>query len=105
MTYWAKWDQEKCGPDQSAFNSEAQQSPQRTEQDGHINIVSTDVADSRRLSHYVQHGEAYPYIHRMATPEYMDTFEEPYAVFVFKYASDGESYGIGPFASSTIEIR
>ena len=90
MSYWAEWDQEKGDSDQSAADGEVQQLLPHTEQDDHVHSVSADIASSKRLSHYVRHGETYPYIHSMATPEYMDTFEEPYAVFVFRYASDGE---------------
>ena len=94
MPYWAEWHKEKGSPDQNTTDDEAQQSPQQNERNGYVHSISADIAGSRRLSHYVQHGDAYPYIHDIVTPKYMDTFEEPYAVFVFKYASDGELQSI-----------
>ena len=84
-------------PDQTFADWESLHFNQLTEQETVNSTAFRDVAESRNLSHYVQVGQANPYLHNAATPIYMDTFENPYAVFVFKYASAGESKAFEPF--------
>ncbi|KAL2216879.1 hypothetical protein M432DRAFT_640956 [Thermoascus aurantiacus ATCC 26904] len=47
--------------------------------------VPSYIAESRSLSHQVQLGSSAEYIHRTRRPTYMDSLDEPYAKFVFKY--------------------
>ncbi|OAX81686.1 hypothetical protein ACJ72_03971 [Emergomyces africanus] len=47
--------------------------------------VPESVARADSLTHQVQFGPQAKYIHRLRTPEYLDTMEKPYAEFVFKY--------------------
>ncbi|KAL2005252.1 hypothetical protein VTN00DRAFT_2462 [Thermoascus crustaceus] len=47
--------------------------------------VPSYIAESRSLSHQVQLGCSAEYIHRTRRPTYIDTLDEPYAKFVFKY--------------------
>ena len=91
MSYWAEWDHLK-GSKYKITEFGGQPSLQHTENDNDVDVhsVCKDVANNKNLSHYVRIGEANPYIHNGATPKYMDTFEKPYAVFVFRYASDGQ---------------
>lgn len=50
-----------------------------------------DVPADMPTTHQVKPGEGYLYVHKRRSPEYLDTLEEPYARFVFKYRTKGES--------------
>jgi hypothetical protein len=50
-----------------------------------------DVPADMPTTHQVKPGEGYMYIHKKRSPEYLDTLEEPYAQFVFKYRTKGKS--------------
>lgn len=49
-----------------------------------------DVPADMPTTHQVKPGEGYVYVHKRRSPEYLDTLEEPYAKFVFKYRTKGE---------------
>jgi hypothetical protein len=49
-----------------------------------------DVPADMPTTHQVKPGEGYIYVHKRRSPEYLDTLEEPYARFVFKYRTKGE---------------
>ena len=49
--------------------------------------VPEELARCNNLSHQVQTGPSTAYIHKTSTPRYMDSHENPYAVFVFQYRS------------------
>lgn len=51
--------------------------------------VPETIAADKGTTHQVQPGKGYLYIHKRASPEYMDGIEEPYARFVFKYRTKG----------------
>lgn len=53
--------------------------------------VPSYIAESRSLSHQVQLGSSAEYIHRTRRPTYMDSLDEPYAKFVFKYRLKGNN--------------
>lgn len=53
--------------------------------------VPEAVAQAESLSHQVQVGRAENYIHKLRVPHYLDTMEEPYAKFVFRYRVQGKS--------------
>ena len=40
-------------------------------------------------SHHVRPGKSILYLHRLSSPTYMDSIDEPYASFVFKYRTRG----------------
>ena len=42
------------------------------------------------MSHQVKAGRGAMYQHTLGRPEYLDSMEKPYAVFVFKYRSKGK---------------
>ncbi|KAK4690438.1 hypothetical protein P7C71_g6355, partial [Lecanoromycetidae sp. Uapishka_2] len=47
--------------------------------------LPSEVANRNNTSHQVRPGKPAAYAHKTATPKYMDTQENPYAVFVFHY--------------------
>lgn len=51
--------------------------------------VPVEVAERMNMSHQVHLGQPAEYVHKRASPRYMDDFQSPYAVFVFKYRSKG----------------
>ena len=51
---------------------------------------STGLVDRETRTLRVKSGLSVPYAHKVATPQYMDTFEKPYARFVFHYRSQGK---------------
>ncbi len=50
-----------------------------------------DVPEDMSTTHQVKTGPGFHYVHKRRSPEYLDTLEEPYARFVFKYRTRGES--------------
>ena len=50
-----------------------------------------DIPADVGTTHQVKSGQGYMYVHKRRSPEYLDTLEEPYARFVFKYRTKGES--------------
>ncbi|ERF68597.1 hypothetical protein EPUS_04695 [Endocarpon pusillum Z07020] len=44
-----------------------------------------DVPEDIPTTHQVKPGPAFNYVHKRRSPEYLDTVEEPYARFIFKY--------------------
>ena len=55
-----------------------------------LHINSRELMGRETLAHRVNSRLPVPYAHKVATPQYMDTFETPYAVFVFHYRSEGK---------------
>jgi hypothetical protein len=53
--------------------------------------VPETIAAIKGTTHQVQLGKGYLYTHKRASPEYIDSIEEPYARFVFKYRTKGKS--------------
>lgn len=53
--------------------------------------VPSEVAQRNSTTHQVHVGQSIRYVHRKASPKYMDGHDDPYAVFVFKYRSRGIS--------------
>jgi hypothetical protein len=51
--------------------------------------VPETIAADKGTTHQVQPGKGYLYLHKRASPEYIDSIEEPYARFVFKYRTKG----------------
>lgn len=50
-------------------------------------IVPEQTAREKLVDSYVHHGKGYDYAHVTGRPDYIDSWEEPYAVFRFKYRS------------------
>ena len=79
--YWSKWN---AGPD-----PEPEPEPEVKAVEGPIYQVSKDVAQRHWMSHQVLLGKPAAYMHKTSKPKYIDTHENPYAVFVFHYRSRG----------------
>ncbi|PGH13145.1 hypothetical protein AJ79_03852 [Helicocarpus griseus UAMH5409] len=71
------------GLDQPLYVSPMSTEPAKDEPP--LYTVPESVAKENSLSHQVQLGSHAKYIHRIRTPEYQDTMENPYALFIFKY--------------------
>lgn len=52
-----------------------------------------DVPAGTLTTHQVKPGEGYMYVHKRRSPDYLDSLDEPYARFVFKYRTKGVSSG------------
>jgi hypothetical protein len=50
-------------------------------------LVPKQAARAKRVEHQVKTGKGAQYIHLCARPEYLDSMQQPYAVFTFKYRS------------------
>lgn len=49
--------------------------------------IPEDKAAAKGVHHQVKIGQAAPYTHLCSRPQYLDTFDQPYAIFKFKYRS------------------
>lgn len=56
-----------------------------------LNYVPSEVAQRNKMSHQVYLSQPAEYVHKRASPRYMDDFSSPYAVFIFKYRSKGNA--------------
>jgi hypothetical protein len=61
--------------------------------------VPETIAAARGTTHQVQPGKGYLYLHKRASPQYVDGIEEPYARFVFKYCTKGMIFDVFFFFS------
>ncbi|KAG9679122.1 hypothetical protein KCU87_g1075, partial [Aureobasidium melanogenum] len=50
-------------------------------------LVPKQAARAGHVEHQVKTGKGAPYLHLCARPEYLDSMQQPYAVFTFKYRS------------------
>ncbi|KAL8795585.1 MAG: hypothetical protein Q9195_002006 [Heterodermia aff. obscurata] len=75
--YWSKW---KAGPD-------PEPEPEVEAVEGPIHQVPRDIAQRHWMSHQVLLGKPAAYMHKTSKPKYIDTHQNPYAVFVFHYRS------------------
>ena len=50
-----------------------------------IYTLSEDLIDRNKTTHQIRPNYPVQYSHKISRPRYMDSFEQPYAVFVFKY--------------------
>ena len=81
--YWASWNASSRGPDQGSLEQEF--STPITQEADSIYTISPVTAQRANLTHQVRPMRASAYTHKLSTPKYMDTHEDPYAVFVFKF--------------------
>ena len=79
--YWSSWKHQKQ-PEGSTFGSGPAEP---------LYKIPLEVARRQNMSHQVCLGQPAVYVHRKSTPNYMDSHENPYAVFVFKYRSRGKA--------------
>lgn len=66
------------------------QLPKATHQEPPLYTIPKTVAAEKGLTHQVQPGEAWDYWRLYGNPIYKDTFQKPYARFVFKYRVPGK---------------
>ena len=83
--YWSSWKQENDNEEQSTPFAPAFASVEP------LCKVPSEVAQRNNTTHQVHVGQSVPYAHRKASPKYLDSHDDPYAVFVFNYLSRGKS--------------
>ena len=83
--YWATWnDPDPSAPEQKA-NADSDDETVFPAHEEPLYNIPPQVATSKDLTHQVRPTKPSPYKHKLARPKYMDTHDDPYAVFVFKY--------------------
>ena len=89
QSYWSHWkpDSSTACLQPSNATPGARASISNARREGAPSSISKDFADRAKLSHCVQVGEGTKFNVRRMRPVYIDSFEKPYAVFVFKYRS------------------
>ena len=60
------------------------------ETDSPLYTVPEEVVKRKNVTHQVNAGRTTTYVHKLSTPKYMDSHDNPYAVFVFRYRSKGK---------------
>jgi len=91
--YWAAWNKPPSPPPAKESNTSRRRSEVSAKayvvEEEPLYSVPEEIATKKRTSHQVQPGPGAMYAHKVHSPHYMDSMEEPYAVFVFKYRSKG----------------
>lgn len=82
--HWHIWKQ----PQAASSNFPKDEVP-RIEPAEPLSFVPWEVAQMNRMSHQVYLSQPAEYVHKRASPRYLDNFSCPYAVFIFKYRSKG----------------
>lgn len=59
--------------------------------DSPLYTVPERVVKRKNVTHQVNAGRPQAYFHKMSVPKYMDSHDDPYAVFLFQYRSKGKS--------------
>lgn len=79
--YWQVWDKP----------AEEEKKPRTQPRDAYVYPAPPSIAappgKPPSVSHGVQAGRGANYTHKLHQPEYLDTMQEPYAIFTFKYRS------------------
>lgn len=83
--YWSSWKQENDDEEESTPFAPAFASVEP------LCKVPSEVAQRNNTTHQVHVGQSVQYAHRKASPKYLDSHDDPYAVFVFNYRSRGNS--------------
>ena len=58
-----------------------------TDTESNLYTIPEEAARQKSLTHQVCSGRSRAYVHKMARPQYIDSHEDPYAVFIFQYRS------------------
>lgn len=80
--YWSTW-RNPCAIAGAEIEQERAPSPEESEEP--VYSIPAEVAQRNMMSHQVRPGRPAAYTHKKNKPKYMDTHENPYAVFCFKY--------------------
>lgn len=83
--YWTKWNRRV-----STENDDGGKDPYIVPEEP-LPVVPESLAQRENMSHQIRAGRGKIYYHSTGTPKYIDTMEDPYAVFTFKYRSKGRS--------------
>ncbi|KAF2210863.1 hypothetical protein CERZMDRAFT_99027 [Cercospora zeae-maydis SCOH1-5] len=79
--YWGEW----------ATRADDQSKPRAQPRDAYVYPAPPSIAappgKAPSVSHGVQAGRGANYMHKLHRPEYLDTMQQPYAIFTFKYRS------------------
>ncbi|KAI4647873.1 hypothetical protein J4E93_004284 [Alternaria ventricosa] len=65
--------------------------------------IDQKTASTKGIGHAVRAGKATEYGHVVGRPEYLDRLEKPYAVFRFKYRSEGVLKGLGVLGEGDVK--
>lgn len=57
--------------------------------DSPLYTIPEEIVKRKNVTHQVNAGRPTAYYHRQSTPKYLDSHDDPYAVFIFKYRSKG----------------
>ena len=63
-----------------------------TDTENSMATTPEEAAWRKNITHRVSSGGSRAYTHKMASPQYIDSHEDPYAVFIFKYRSKCKSF-------------
>ncbi|KAI4673365.1 uncharacterized protein J4E88_008978 [Alternaria novae-zelandiae] len=66
--------------------------------------ISKSTSSTKGIEHAVRAGKATEYGHVVGRPEYLDRLEKPYAVFRFKYRSEGVLKGLGVLGEGDMDV-
>ena len=80
--YWSHWRNPNAAIEAEI---EEDQAPSPEEHEEPLYSIPTEVAQRNMMSHQVRPGRPAAYTHKSNKPKYMDTLDNPYAVFLFKY--------------------
>lgn len=83
--YWASWNHKPDTEAEEEEDIESGKAPLAEPLEEPVYSLPAHVAERNRTSHQVRPGCAAAYTHKISTPKYMDTHQDPYAVFVFRY--------------------
>ncbi|KAM3415530.1 hypothetical protein BST61_g9051 [Cercospora zeina] len=79
--YWGEW----------ATRADDKRKPRAQPRDAYVYPAPPSIAapagKAPSVSHGVQAGRGANYMHKLHRPEYLDTMQQPYAIFTFKYRS------------------
>ncbi|KAL9124875.1 MAG: hypothetical protein Q9217_005847 [Psora testacea] len=82
--YWSFWNT-SGQPLEDENLSDREATNPMTQDDEPIYTIPSTVAARTSVTHQVRPMRGSSYSHKLSTPKYLDTHDDPYAVFVFKY--------------------
>lgn len=85
-SYWSSWNKGKKKKSKIREGTESVHVASEVDADS----VPEDFAARESLSHQMKLGKGITYAKKVGKPAYIDSFKNPYAVFVFKYRSKGK---------------
>ena len=84
--YWATWNNATTpAPTSPVLTEFSNDNVILTPEEEPVYTIPSTLASQHNLTHQVRPMRGSAYSHRLSSPKYMDTHDDPYAVFVFKY--------------------